>query len=200
VLEKILNEQIAEAQSKLQATQRALPRMLSAFNDSRSVPKVTQHKGKKELYQMYIEQMEQPDRELHFIRSVADVPYFGIESMKEIRFMAPAYKKRRFGITPIVFYSPSDPYSDSKTRLKRTWLPKASYTSPVEWVVTGDLVQIISFKGDGAGISIKNPEIAESFRQLLKLFSEYIKKDPEYIKNPKFVQDYTEKSREPTLS
>lgn len=185
-LEKILSERVAEQQHLLQSVQMALPRMLSAFNEQRTKTRVNVVSGKENLAQLYQDQMEQNDRHLYFVRSIADVPYFGFDEMHRIRSLAHNYKKRRYGITPVVFFSPERPRDDASTNLKRTWLPKGSYTSPVEWVVCDDTLYIINFRGDGTGITIKDPFVADSFRQIFSLFSEYIKKDPEYETSPKF--------------
>jgi predicted transcriptional regulator len=188
MLEKLIREEVARVQSNLLSLQKALPQMLTAFNNQGGRPRVEHYKGKAELEGMYTEQMKQPSRELYFIRSLRDLDYFGFTKMDELRRLAPKYGVRRHGLTPIMIESPGNPHVDGHTNLHRTWLPKASYTAPVEWAVSGDLVQIIDFTGEGYGISIKNKEIAESFRQILKLFSEFAKKDPAYKTSPKFKQ------------
>jgi DNA-binding transcriptional regulator GbsR (MarR family) len=188
MLEKMLSEEAANAQSKLQSIQQHLPRMLSTFNSQKDKTRIAQYKGKEELQQMYIEQMEQPARDLYYMRSTADIPYFGYKDMQDIRYLSSYYKKRRYGISPVVLYAPTDSTQDARSNLKRTWLPKASYTAPVEWVVVGDVVHIIVLKGEGSGIAIKNAEIAEGLRQMLMLFSDYIKKDPAYRKTPLEVE------------
>lgn len=185
-LERLMSKHVAEAQDRLATVQRALPQMLSAFNDRQHKTHIVQHHGKEELYGMYVEQMEQMDNNLYFLRSTSDVPYFGYETMSEIRHFAKMYKKQRHGITPFVYYAPSDPMQDAQGNLTRTWLPKASYTAPVEWVAVGDEVHIINFAGEGSGIVIKDTYVADGLRQLLKLFAKYIHKDPTYA-HPKEV-------------
>lgn len=180
VLEKLLNEQIADTQAKLQATQRALPRMMSAFNDQPYKTRIQVRGGKDELQAMYMEQMEQPDRNLYFIRSIADVPFMSLDTMRQMRALARPYKKRRYGVTPVVLYHKVNAASDARTNLKRAWLPVTAYTAPVEWAVSGDIVHAMVFHGEGEGISIKNSQVAESMRQMLQLLFEYIKKDPDY--------------------
>ena len=191
-LKEMLEKQQKETERKIAELDRKMPQMMSAYQIGGEAPKVKHYKGKKELEQMYIEQMEQPGRELYFIRSKADVPYFSYAKMNEIRLLAPKYKKRRFGITPIVFYSPNDPRKDSKSNLKRAWITNEEYLSPVEWAVSGNTVQAILMKDEGYGLSINNPEISESFREILKLLFKYIKSSPDYDKLPKLakVTDY----------
>ena len=187
-LKEMLEKQHKETERKLAELDRKMPQMMSTYQLGGQAPKVTHYKGKKELEQMYIKQMEQPGRELFFIRSKADVPFFSYAKMNEIRLLAPKYKKHRFGITPIVFYSPNDPRRDSKSSLKRAWINHEEYLSPVEWVVSGDQVQAILLNNEGYGITIDHPEIAESFREILKLLFKYIKSSPDYNKLPKLAK------------
>jgi len=187
----ILDEQLGQTEQKLQKLDRKLPQMLSEYHAGGEQPQVTYYKGKKELKDMFVQQMEQEGRELYFIRSKADVPYFGLEMMHELRMLAPKYKKRRIGITPIVYYSRATAQKDARSGgLKRAWLKGEEYTAPVEWAVSGNLLQAIYMDSEGYGISISHPEIAESFRQILQLLFHYIKLDPDYqktVKSAKFV-------------
>lgn len=185
-LRVILDQKRLEAEEQIQKLDAQLPQMLSTFHEGGEQPKVSYYKGKSELEKMYVEQLEEGGRELYFIRSKADIPYFGLEKMLEIRYMAPRYKKRRFGITPIVVYAQSNQYEDAKAGgLKRAWIRGEEYTSEVEWAVSGDTVQAILLKGEGYGVSITHPEIAESFRQILQMLFKYIKQNPEYAKLPR---------------
>jgi hypothetical protein len=108
--------------------------------------------------------------------------------MRSLRALAPKYKKRRFGITPMVSRSPRNARKDASTALKRAWIQGEEYTAPVEWVVSGNEVQAILLKGEGYGISIQHPEIAESFRQIMFLLFEKIRQHPDYKKLPKLSQ------------
>ena len=180
-LKLLLAKQIEAAEEQLAELDRKLPQLLSEFHEGGEQPKVTHHKGKKELSEMYTSQMEQPGRELYFIRSKADIPYFGLSAMETIRTLAPKYKKRRFGITPILVNRPLDPRKDAAAGgLKRAWIKDQEYTAPVEWAVSGDEVQAIVLKGEGYGVSVDHPEIAESFRQILGLLHDYIRRSPGY--------------------
>lgn len=187
-LKKIIDAKREEAEQQLQALDAKLPQMLEAFHNGGEQPKVAYFRGKHELEQMYVNQMEEDGRDLHFIRSKADVPYFGLSKMEKIRYMAPHYGKRRYGITPMVFYTPSNPRNDARAGgLKRAWLRGEEYTAKVEWAVSGDTVQAILLDGEGYGISITHPEIAESFVQIMKLLHEYIRKSPGYDELPKLA-------------
>lgn len=188
-LKGLLSKRIAETESSLSELEKKMPQMLSDFHSGGDQPKIKITRGKKELSAMYTDQMETPGRELYFIRSRADIPYFSLEKMVEIRNLAPKYKKRRYGITPFVFYTEESHRKDAKAGgLKRAWLRGDEYTAPVEWAVIGDTVQAICMNGEGSGVSIKHPEIAESFQQILKLLFKYIKTSPDYEKMPKLAK------------
>lgn len=179
-LKKMLDVQRQKTEEQLQVLDTKLPKLLESFHSGGEQPKVNYFRGKKELEQMYINQLEENSRNLYFIRSKADVSYFGLSKMEEIRYLAPKYGKRRYGVTPIVSYSIGDQYlKDSKAGgLKRAWISGEEYSSKVEWAVSGDTVQAILLDGEGYGISITHPEIAESFVQIMQLLHDYIRKSP----------------------
>ena len=188
-LKILLSKQIEEAEGHLKELDRRLPQMLSEYHTGGEQPKVTHHKGKKELSDMYTSQMEQNGREVYFVRSKADIPYFGLETMETIRTLAPKYKKRRFGITPILINRPLDPRKDAAAGgLKRAWIKDEEYTAPVEWAVSGDELQAIVLKDEGYGVSIDHPEIAESFRQIIQMLYNYIRRNPDYKELSKVAQ------------
>lgn len=181
-LKKMLDSRREETEQQMQTLEAKLPKLLEEFHSGGDQPKINYFRGKKELEQMYINQLEEKGRYLYFIRSKADVSYFGLPKMEEIRYLAPKYGKRRYGITPIVSYGiGSQPQKDAKAGgLKRAWINRDEYSAKVEWAVSGDTVQAILLDGEGYGISITHPEIAKSFTQMLSLFHEYIRKSPGY--------------------
>jgi sugar-specific transcriptional regulator TrmB len=190
-LKTLLDRQLHDVEAQLQTLERKLPQMLSEFHAGGAQPKVRHFRGKKELHSMYVRQMEQPGRELYFVRSKADIPYFGRPTMEEIRYMAADHKKRRFGITPALVFAPFKVRNDAAGRLKRAWIKTEDYTAPVEWVVSGDEVQAILLKDEGYGVSITHPEIAESFRQILQLTYRTVREHPEYEKLSAMKQSET---------
>lgn len=188
-LKALLSKQAEMIDKQMEELDRHLPQMLSEYHAGGEQPKVSHFRGKKELSDMYTKQMEQAGRYLYFIRSKADIPYFGLAAMEEIRNMASKYKKRRFGITPIIVSSArKNSGNPASAGLKRAWIKGDEYTAPVEWVVSGDEVQAIVLKGEGYGVSIDHPEVAESFRQIMQMLHEYIRRSPEYKKLPKFTR------------
>lgn len=186
VLKTLLGKQLEAVEGQMEKLGRHMPQMLSQYHAGGEQPKVTHYKGKKELSAMYTRQMEQKGRELHFMRSRADIPYFGLESMETIRMLASKHGKRRVAVTPIIVNRLGDVRKDAAAGgLKRAWIKGEEYTAPVEWAVSGDEVQAIVLKGEGYGISIEHEDIAESFRQVIKLLHRYIRRNPEYKNLPK---------------
>ncbi len=187
-LKDIVQRKRSQIDQQLEVLDRKMPQMMNAYQLGGQAPKIRQCKGKKELEKMYTEQMEEPGREICFIRSKADVAYFSLQKMEELRMLAPAYKKRRLGITPVVFNTAITPRKDASSRLKRAWISGDEYTSPVEWVVTGNKVQAILMKDEGYGVTIDNAYIADSFRQIFGLLYKYVKQRPGYSELPKMAK------------
>lgn len=62
-------------------------------------------------------------------------------------------------------------------------------SSPVEWAVCGESIQITSMNGEGYRIMINHPDIAKSMSEILSLLFKYIKLSPDYenvVKESKF--------------
>lgn len=190
MLEDLVLNNIAKEQMKLKKIQSLLPKLMDEFNDRKNNPKIKLYSGKEELAEMYEIQIQQKDRNLYFIRSIADIAFLGLKKMQEVRFLAPKYHKRRFGITPH-FHFITGPEGDKKTNLKRTWIPQEDYPNPVEWVVSGNVIHAMVLKGEGYGVSIEHPEIAESFRQILKNYAKSIKSNPSYNPDPAVLKRKT---------
>lgn len=123
--------------------------------------------GKTALLQAYAKQIV-PDGTLYFIRSRADIPFMGFETMHNVR-IAPANKNmERFGIVPGGPEAKHKRKDDAKSRLIRKEIDSHEYTSPVEWTVSEDEIAIVNFTDSGTAIRIHDPTIAESFRQIWK--------------------------------
>jgi predicted transcriptional regulator len=122
---------------------------------------------------------------IYFYKTRADIPFLGFEVMDKIRSEQSQESPRRYGITPD---SPEGPLSkeiDNRTRLTRTWIDEKEYTAPVEWSVSGDRLIIQVFDGAGSVVSMNNPLIAESFKQIWQLSDNAIKSAPGYKTFPR---------------
>lgn len=191
-LKSLIESKRKAVEEQLIQLDRKMPQMLSAFELGGEAPKLKHFKGKSQLESMYKEQLTNGSKELFFVRSKADVPYFGQQKMLDIRFMSANYKTKRYGITPITYYVKPLSKTDKKAgRLDRAWVFGDEYTSKVEWAVSGSKVHAILMEGDGYGLEIEHPEIAKSFMEILSLLHKYIKQRPDYdrvLKQSKYDQ------------
>jgi|SRR5579862_1140692 len=122
---------------------------------------------------------------LYFIKSRADIPTMGFDSMDHIRRLAKHLGLRRYGITPDSVEGPINPSIDKATNLTRTWMPEEEYTAPVEWSLAGDELNIIIFDKEPAAIKITNQQVAESFLQVWKLLDKNLRANPDYKNLPR---------------
>lgn len=121
---------------------------------------------------------------IYFVKTRSDIPFMGFETMDYIRRLPAKIGTRRFGIVPDVPEAPKNMEVDAPTNLKRTWIDDTAYTAPVEWTVSGDELMIISFSDNISGIRIKNPVVADAFRQLWCVMDDGLKLSPDYKKRP----------------
>lgn len=142
------------------------------------------HTGKVAVKAAYERQasLRQP---MYFIKSRADIPVMGFETMDYIRRLAKSFDFIRHGITQDVAEGPVNPVIDKNSNLERTWMPAEDYTAPVEWCVAGNELNIVVFDKDPRVIQIKNSEIAEAFLQIWKMLDKNLKASPDYDKMPR---------------
>lgn len=172
-LEALVSSQIADRQSDLERLKKRMPEMLSAYQEDRAAPKATVHAGKDAVRASYKLQTVTDDRFIRLVRSIHDIGFMGFGNMRSLRHLAANGGKRRIGITPRMTADKLlDDRSDSRTALKRSWLPEGSYTAPVEWAVSGDTTWAIIFKDQGYVVEIRNQAVADSMKQIIDLFSE----------------------------
>jgi sugar-specific transcriptional regulator TrmB len=145
---------------------------------------VTASHGKTAILQAFNRQVKQSS-ELYFIKSRADNPFMGYETMHAIRLQAKQLGLQRFGITQDATEAPNNPAIDAGSNLTRTWIAADDYTSPVEWSVNDKELNILTYSGNGSAISIKDPIIAQSFKQLWKLLDKSLRQAPNYKDMPK---------------
>lgn len=107
-------------------------------------------------------------QDVYFVRSRHDIPFLGFETMERVRTEHAGSGQHRFGITQ---RSPEvgDKTKDALSNLQRVEIASQDYTSPVEWITSGDELAIVSFVDKGSVIRVKDPYIAESFRELWRL-------------------------------
>jgi predicted transcriptional regulator len=169
-----LEQSVREAMHELRASYEKS----SADNDIRSF------RGNQAVKSLYIHQAKQGEP-IYFIKSRADIPTMGYETMDAIRQLPAKQGTERFGITPDVPEASANPAIDRPGKLSRTWIHADDYTAPVEWTVSGDELLIIEFGKEASAVRIKNMVIARAFKELWHLLDRSIHDSPEYKKLPK---------------
>lgn len=125
---------------------------------------------------------------IYFLKSRADIPVMGYETMNHIRSLSKKTGTTRFGITQDVAEAPHNPALDRANNLTRTWIASDDYKAPVEWSVSGDELLIISFDNKASAIRIKNAVVAKAFKELWHLLDTSIRQSPNYKKLPKHAK------------
>lgn len=183
VREKRKIQEQAEKELELQTES-----LLRDYIKTHEQPEVRYYHGKKELKEIYFDQVTSGDP-IYIIRPDFNMDIYDFDYMTEIRHMARRAKLKRYAITPDrpkapVNYKESDPFM----LLKRTWINPNDYTAPVEWNAYGDKLAILSFGNEAVGTIIESPQIAEAFRQLYKLLEEGLRRRPDYNELPRTAQ------------
>lgn len=151
-------------------------------------PGVQFFQGKKELKQIYLDQINCGET-IYIIRPDYNMDIYDFDFMSDIRHLARKAGIQRFAITPDREKAPQNyKVSDPYMLLTRTWMPHDSYTAPVEWNVYGNKLAIMSFGNEAMGMIIESPQIAEAFRQLYHLLDKGLRLDPEYKHLPRHAR------------
>jgi predicted transcriptional regulator len=168
-----LEQNIKQAMQELQAKYRK-----SSGNEL-----IESQTGSEALVAAY-EQQAQGSEPIYFVKTRADIPFLGFETMDRLRTMPAKRGTLRFGITPDVAEAPADQAIDAGANLTRTWIPAEDYLAPVEWTASGSELLIQIFTGVGQVIRIQNQQVAESFRQMWRLIDKNVRANPAYIEIP----------------
>ena len=105
----------------------------------------------------------------------------GFTAMHHVRHLGDGHEQQRFGITQQAPEAPKP--ADESPFLKRTPFPSRDYVSPIEWTVCGDELQIINFSDSGSVIRLKEPVVAEAFREIWHLLDKNIRSNTMNSKN-----------------
>lgn len=140
--------------------------------------------GKSAIINAYQAQLDSPEG-IYFIKSRADIPFMSFETMNTLRTQPAKKHIKRYGITPDAPEAPNNPSVDERSGLTRTWVTPEAYTSPVEWTVSGDELAILKFADNGTAVRLRDPIIANAFRELWKLLDASLRADPTYGNLPR---------------
>ncbi|HEX8182974.1 MAG TPA: helix-turn-helix domain-containing protein [Candidatus Saccharimonadales bacterium] len=122
---------------------------------------------------------------IYFIKTRADIPVMGHETMSKLRSLPAKVGAQRYGITQDCLEASANPAIDRENNLTRTWIHNDDYTAPVEWTVSGHELMIVCFEHEASAIRVKNKVVARAFKELWQLLDRSIRKDPGYKKLPR---------------
>lgn len=184
-LSNLVAEQRNVATSREEAVRSVLTDLLAKYHTHNEQPHTDVVTGRNNVAEAYRTQIAQ-NEPIYFIRSRMDIPVMGFDLMHEIRVAPGRHGLKRSGITPdLSTGTTSNPSSDQRGNLTRTWMKQEDYTAPVEWSVCGSSLLIILFDDEPHAVIIENPLIAEAFRQIWQLLNSCLKQMPYYAQLPR---------------
>lgn len=184
-ISNLVVEQRNIAAKQEEAFNEILGELLAKYHAQTEQPSVKLVSGRTSVANAYRSQISL-QQDIYFIRSRADLPVMGFETMHEIRTMPTRNKNKRFGITPDLKDGTTlIKEGDIKSSLQRTWVKQEDYDAPVEWSVSGSTLLIILFGAEPHAITIDNPLIADAFRQIWHLLNVCLQSMPHYKDLPR---------------
>lgn len=183
-LSNLVAEQRNIATAREDAVKAVLKDLLAAYHTHADQPSVQVVTGKGKVADAYRQQISQLEP-IYFIRSRADIPVMGFDTMHEIRVTPGRHNVKRHGITPDLGTGTTSSDGDKRSNLERTWIRQEDYTAPVEWSVSGASLLIVLFGNEPHAITITNPVIADAFKQLWKIMDSCLQSMPYYPNLPR---------------
>ncbi len=182
-----LTSLVAEKRNSVIALEKGITKAMNGletrYHKHRSSAQVEILTGRRSIEKSYTAQAElrQP---IHFLKSRADIPFMGYETMVAIRKNQGKLSGSRYGITTDSAEAPKDHAIDRRTNLERTWIDENNYTAPVEWSVSGDMLVIQVFNEEGKSIVIRSDLVADAFRQLWRIADTALRSSEKYKNYP----------------
>ena len=165
-ISNLVAEQRNIATQREEAANVLITELLAKYHSHTTQPYANIVTGRTQVADAYRAQIGQKET-IYFIRSRADIPIMGFDTMHDIRTSPARFGSKRFGINPDIATSTTqNPSADARSNFKRTWVKQEDYSAPVEWSVSGSTLLIIVFEDEPHAITIESPVIAEAFRQL----------------------------------
>ena len=182
-----LTQLASDARTKVTAQEEAvrlvMNDLLERYYQKSEQPTVQVVTGRTAVADAYRHQV-MPSQPIYFIRSQADIPTMGYETMRDIRVAPARQGQKRYGITPDT-HAADARYGDTRSELTRTWVRREDYTAPVEWSVCGPTLLIVLFGKEPHAITISNPVVADAFRQLWHILDTTLRAMPYYTSLPR---------------
>jgi hypothetical protein len=175
-----------ELNAREQAIGVAMNGLLSQYYQYTDRPDVQLAIGKDAVVEAYNSQLALR-QEVYFIRSRADVPVLGFDTMHSIRKTPFRNGIERFGIVPDLQHGKPAPAKGGPEKWHKTWVREEDYTAPVEWSLSGSTLLIVVFGDEPHAITITDPLVCTAFLQLFKLLDTCLRALPGYADLPRSV-------------
>lgn len=183
-LTNLVAEQRNIATQREEAVREVINDLLETFHDKTDEPSIKVASGHQAVVNAYRDQINLR-KPIYFIRSRSDIPVMGFDAMHEIRTQPARHNVQRHGITPDVTSGPTNPRSDARSNIERTWMKQEDYVAPVEWSMSGSTLLIVLFGAQPHAIAISHPVVATAFLQLWQLLSTTLRAMPYYKDLPR---------------
>ncbi len=184
-LSRLVAEQRNIATAREEAVRSIIGELMARYRTHTDQPDVHTVTGREAVANAYRDQVLQKEP-IYFLRSRMDIPIMGFEKMHEIRTLPSRFNLDRHGITPdLSTGTTSNKAPDKRSSLTRTWVKQEDYSAPVEWSVSGSNLLIVLFSDEPHAITIDNPLIAESFRQIWQIMNDCLQAMPYYKDLPR---------------
>jgi predicted transcriptional regulator len=174
----------AEAVTREEAINEVMKSILTKYHEHEEQPAVEVVSGKLAVANAFRNQINLHEN-IYFIRSPADIPLMGFDSMHEIRTGPARHGLNRYTIMPDGVKGTINYASHQRSNLDITWVKKEDYNAPVEWSITESSLLIVLYGTEPHAITITNEIIAGSFMQLWHLLDSCLKAMPYYSSLPR---------------
>jgi sugar-specific transcriptional regulator TrmB len=142
--------------------------LLASYYKIHEQPGVRHFQGREGIRQIFADMLI-TGQDVYLVRSPADVAFYDEAFFADFRAKRTARGITTYALTPDVPSATHDKAIDAANKFMRTWIPANAYTGSVEWDIYGDKVALISYGSEAMGMIIESSQIAESFRQMLRL-------------------------------
>lgn len=187
-ISNLVAEQRNLATQREEAANTLMTELLAKYHSHTTQPEAKIVTGRARVADAYRDQIRQKET-IYFIRSRADIPIMGFDTMHEIRTTPARFGSKRFGINPdIATGTTQNPEPSQRSNFTRTWVRQEDYTAPVEWSVSGSTLLIVIFEDEPHAITIESPIVAEAFRQLWHIMDTCIRAMPYYKDLPRVAK------------
>lgn len=183
-LANLVAEERNAAAKREEAVNVVMSKLLEKYHEHTEQPSVTVVSGRVKVADAYRAQINQLEP-IYFIRSRADIPVMGFDSMHEIRVTPARHGVKRYGINPDLASGTTATDGHKRSNMERTWVRQEDYDAPVEWSVSGSSLLIVFFGTEPHAITITNPIIADAFKQIWHLLNNCLQSMPYYKDLPR---------------